>query len=125
MPWQARLRIVARQLGEQLSASAGIAAFAARDIVAHIRQAVDILHDADVARALGGAGMWTMIRTNGAAIAGREFNSTPHLVRARAGQQILAWLADAVPSLESADILIDRAHPVVEAAQTWEATPVA
>jgi len=124
LPWQARLRIVGRQLGEQLSASAGIAAFAARDIVAHIRQAVEILHDADVAQALGSAGIWTMIRVNGGAIAGREFNPMPYLVRARAGQQILSWLADAVPSLESPDTLVDRVHPVVEAAQTWEATPV-
>jgi hypothetical protein len=122
-PFEARLRFVARQLAEQLSESAGIAAFAARDIAAHIRQAVEILHDPDVSMALGGGGLWTMIRANGAAIAGREFNPTPHLVRAGAGQQILAWLADAIPSLDSTGILVDRAHPVVEVAQAWEATP--
>jgi hypothetical protein len=120
-PLQARLRIIARQLGEQLSTSAGLAAFAARDIVAHIREAVEILHDADVSHALGDSGLWSMIRLNGPAIAGHEFNPTPHLIRARAGQQILSWLADAVPSLDS--VVVDRADPVVEGAQAWEATP--
>jgi hypothetical protein len=122
-PFQARLRVVGRELAEQLSESAGIAAFAARDIVAHIREAAGILHDPDVSLALGDGGLWTMIRVHAGAIAGRTFNPTPHLMRAGAGRQILAWLADAAPLLESTAPLVDRAHPVVEVAQAWEATP--
>ncbi len=115
----ARLGFLAQQLGELLSGSAGMAAFAARDVVSQIREAVDILHDPDVARVLGGGGLWMMIRTNGTAVAGREFDPAPHLARARAGQQILSWLGDAAGSLDASVALIDGTHPIVEAAHAW------
>ena len=116
----ARLRFATRQVAELLSVSAGITGFAARDVAAHIREAVEILKDPDVTRALGGGGLWTMIRLNGTAVTGREYNPTPHLMRARAGQQILSWLADASASLDGAGTEVERTHPVVEAAQSWE-----
>jgi hypothetical protein len=122
---RARLRIVGRELAELLSASAGIAAFAARDIVAHIREAADIMHDADVSQALGGGGLWTMIRANSVAITGRTIDPAPHLTRASAGQQILTWLADTAAAPGAAEPAVERGDPVVEAAQAWLLTPAA
>jgi hypothetical protein len=124
-PMRARLRIVGRELAELLSASAGIAAFAARDIVAHIREAAEILRDADVAQALGSGGLWTMIRANGAAITGRHIDPAPHLTRASAGQQVLTWLADTAAATGAAEPAVERGDPVVEAAQAWLLTPAA
>jgi len=122
-PMRARLRIVGLELAELLSASPGIAAFAARDIVAHIREAAGILHDADVAQALGGGALWTMIRANSVAITGRNIDPAPHLTRAGAGQQILTWLAEAAAP-GAAEPAVERGDPVVEAAQAWLLTPI-
>lgn len=122
-PFEARLRFAGRQLAELLSSSAGIAAFAARDIAANIREAVEILRDHDVAQALGGGGLWALIRVNAPTVAGRNFDSTLHLTRARAGQQILAWLADSAALFESSGNLVGRTDPIVEAAQSWQAAP--
>lgn len=124
-PMRARLRIVARELAELLSTSPGIAAFAARDIVAHIREAADVLRDADVSQALGGGSLWTMIRANSAAITGRNFDPAPHLTRASAGQQILSWLADTSAPSGPSEPAVQRGDPVVEAAQAWLLTPAA
>jgi hypothetical protein len=125
-PMRARLRIVGRELAELLSNSAGIAAFAARDIVAHIREAADILHDPDISQALGGGGLWTMIRANGPSITGRAIDPAPHMTRASAGQQILTWLAEtAAGAPGAAEPVVERGDPVVEAAQAWLLTPAA
>jgi hypothetical protein len=124
-PMRARLRFVGRELAERLSNSAGIAAFAARDIVAHIREAADILHDTDISQALGGGGLWTMIRANAAAITGRNIDPAPHLTRASAGQQILTWLAETADASVAAEPAVERTDPVVEAAQAWLLTPAA
>jgi len=124
-PMRARLGIVGRQLAELLSSSPGITAFAARDIVAHIREAAAILHDPDVAQALGDGGLWTMIRANGSVITGRAIDPAPHLTRASAGQQILTWLADTAGASGVRGPTVERGDPVVEAAQAWLVTPAA
>lgn len=124
-PMRARLRFIGRQLAELLSSSPGITAFAARDIVAHIREAAEILRDSDVAQALGDGGLWTMIRANSAAITGHAIDPAPHLTRAGAGQQILTWLADTAGASDVRGRAVERGDPVVEAAQAWLVTPAA
>ena len=58
----ARAVVQAQNLGAMLTQrGAGVAAFAARDIVAQIRSALQILGDGDLSRALGGGSPWQIV----------------------------------------------------------------
>jgi hypothetical protein len=120
----ARLSTVAQDLAERLSdTSAGITAWAARDIVSQIRGALRLLSDPEIAGALGGFGSpWTLIRMQSPVVLGHPIDPTPHLDRARAGLAILSWLAGVSASLEGGGrTLVQPGDPVVQAAETWRA----
>jgi hypothetical protein len=118
----ARVNVVARELGATLSARcAGMAAYAARDIVQHVRTALALLGTPDVTQALGGGGPWTMLRLHAPVVLGHEVEPEPHLSRARDGQTILSWIADQARSLESGAARIVPGDAVVSAALAWQA----
>jgi hypothetical protein len=112
----------ARDLAEYLSTEgAGMAAFAARDIVENIRTSLALLRDPDIAGALGVGGPWQIIRAHSAWLLAREVDPTLHLDRAASGMTILQWLAEHAAGLDLARASIDPASPVVHAALSWQA----
>jgi hypothetical protein len=116
-----QLGVVAREVAQQLSdRSAGITAWAARDIVEQIRVALALLEDREIAGALGGmGGPWTLVRMQSPMVLGHPIDPSPHLDRARAGLEILDWLADVAGS--TGRLRVAPGDPVVEAASTWQA----
>lgn len=118
----ARVSFTALELAQGLSDRAvGIVAFAGREIVAHIQAASDLLRDAELARALGGSGLWHIIRMHAPALLGRALDPTVHVDQAKAGLTILEWIAARSSGLETGSLAIGRADPVVRAADTWRA----
>jgi hypothetical protein len=119
---QARIAVVASELCSNLSErTAGVTAFAAREIVATIRRALAILGHAGIADALGGGGPWAIIERSSRRFLGRTIQPRPHLVRARAGLTLLTWLAREGTRLEDRPASVLRGDPVVGAALDWRA----
>jgi len=118
----ARIGVAAQALAQGLSDRAvGIVAFAGREIVAHIRAALDLLHDGELARALGGGGAWQIIRLHAPVLLGHAVDPAPHVDQARAGLAILEWLAARAAAIEAGALAIGRGDPVVGAAEAWRA----
>ncbi|HET6762663.1 MAG TPA: hypothetical protein VFH27_03300 [Longimicrobiaceae bacterium] len=112
----------AQELGALLSArGVGMAAFAARDVVAQVRTALGILRNADVARAMGGGGPWTIVTRQAPRFLGRAVDVDRHLGRAQAGMRIIGWIADEAPRLDAGTVRIARGAPVIRDAETWSA----
>lgn len=122
---RAQLALRARELGYLLSERAvGIAAFAARDIVAQIQQALGLLREPELAHALGGGDPWVLLARWAPRLLGRAPNVSSHFGRAEAGRTLLGWIADNAAQLDAAARCVDRAHALVDAAERWRlATP--
>jgi hypothetical protein len=117
-----RIQMTAMDLARDLSDRAvGITGFAGREIVAHVRAALDLLRDPDLARSLGGGGPWQLVRQNSAWLLGRAIDPLPFLDRAQAGLLILEWIAARAAGLDGSTLLIGRDDPVVHAASRWRA----
>jgi hypothetical protein len=117
---QVRAAQLGRELAGELSGRAtGIAAFAARDIVQQVREALALLADPELARALGGGGPWTLIARHAEVLLGRRVDVERHVARAVAGRAIIEWLAG------NADRLVAgtpaAGDPVVRAALAYGA----
>ena len=120
---QVRAGQLAQMIGRQLSDRAvGISAYAARDIVRQIRQALEVLNNPEIAHALGGGSPWRILHHWGRQLLQRNLNITTHVNRAESGSQILRWISDAAPNIESAARSILRHHPLVQAAEAWRAS---
>lgn len=118
----ARAQAIAAELARELSDRAvGITGFAGREIVAHVRGALELLRDPDLARALGGGGPWQLVRRHAPWLLGHPLEPRPALDRAEAGLTILEWLAARADALEGGALLIGRDDPVVRAAARWQA----
>lgn len=114
----ARAGVIARDLGALLTTRAvGVAAFAAREIVAHIREALAILRDPEIAHALGGGAPFQIIRVYGPSLANMSVDPTAALDRASAGFAIVSWIAEHAPTLTDAPPIDDPA--LLEAAERW------
>ncbi len=114
----ARAGVIARDLGALLTTRAvGVAAFAAREIVAHIREALAILRDPEIAHALGGGTPFQIIRVYGPSLANMSADPSPALDRASAGFAIVSWIAEHAPTLTDAPPIDDPA--LLEAAERW------
>ena len=115
------LRLAARQLADNLlPRGSGIATFAARDLLATLQAAVDLLKETTLQQALGGRGVWGTVR----AIARSYLDETPaieaHVTRGRAGMLVITWLAHALPLLDDPGRrLVAPDHPVLPAATAW------
>lgn len=117
-----RVQVTAMDLARGLSDRAvGITGFAGREIVAHVRAALDLLRDPDLSRALGGLGPWQLVRQHAPWLLGRAIDPMPFLDRAQAGLLILEWIAARSAGLEGGALLIGRDDPVVHAASRWRA----
>jgi hypothetical protein len=119
---QARVGVAATELADHLSrAGAGIAAYAGREIVAHVKAALRVLRDRDVALSLGGGGPWTLVERHAPALLGRAVDPRLHLDRAAAGLTIVGWIAAAADHLDDGTLRADPRGPEVEAAELWRA----
>ena len=119
---QARVNVIARDLAGMLSdRSVGMAAYAARDIVQHVRTAMRLLGLPDIVQSLGRGGPWTMIRLHSPMLLGRQIDPTPHLARAQNGQVIVEWMATVAQELEHGTARVLAGDPVVHAALAWSA----
>lgn len=119
---QARAARLAVDVGRGVSERAvGIAAFAARDIVAQVREAIEVLREPDLVRALGGGSPWMLVIRHAPRLLGRTPEVSSGIARAQAGAVMLRWIADEASALDTAAARLDRQHPVVHAALAWQA----
>jgi hypothetical protein len=118
---QAGLRHVATELVANLARrGGGMTAFAAHDLLETVAQAIQIFKQPAVQAALGAHSVWTAVRS----ASERYLHITPdidsHVARGKAGQLLLAWLAEMVPRLALvAGPLAGPDEPAVTAAAAW------
>ena len=118
---ETRAALAGAALASTLSARAtGIAAYAARDITAQIRDALDLLATPSLAQALGGGGVWAIVQRY-AELAGEHPAIGRASARAAAIRTIIGWLADHAADLVSGRLAIARSDAVVAAALAWSA----
>lgn len=119
---RARLAVLARQLAAELTARAtGMAAFAARDIVAQVREALSVLSDPELARALGGGTPWTLVARHAPTLLRRTVDPSAAITRASAGRAVIAYLAEHVRELVAGTLAPTPSDPVVHAAALYQA----
>jgi hypothetical protein len=119
---QVRACQIGLELAGELSARAtGIAAFAARDIVQQVRDALALLAEPELVQALGGGGPWTLIARHAPGLLGRGVEVEHHVARARAGREIVEWLAGNADRLAAGTAAPAPSDPVVRAALAYGA----
>ena len=94
-----------------------MAAFVARDVVAQIREALAVLRDPSLARALGGGAPAQLVQRHGPRLLGRPLRYHHHQQRAGAGVVILSWIAQEAADLHAAARGLTPTHQIVMAAQ--------
>ncbi len=119
---QVRAGVIARELaGELTTRATGIAAFAARDIVKQVRDALALLTDADVVQALGGGSPWTLVARYAPSLLRRSVNTTRSAARATAGRELFEWLSRNADRLVAGTVAPTAGDPVVRAALVYAA----
>jgi hypothetical protein len=99
---EAPLRVVARQLAANLlPRSGGIATFAARDLLGILRDALAILKQPLVQRAVRAHGVWEAVRAITSQFSHQDVGITQHVERGKSGMLILTWLAEVLPQLDN------------------------
>ena len=117
---QARVLITARNLAENLlNKGGGMTAFAAKEILATIQSAVQILQQPDVQHAVGGHSLWTAVHAVAKRYLHIDGDSSTYVTRGKSGLIILSWLADSLPQLNQGQPLVTLDHPVIAAATEW------
>jgi hypothetical protein len=120
------LQVRACQLGlalaGELSARAtGIAAFAARDIVQQVRDALALLAEPELAQPLGGGGPWTLLARHAPALLDRRVAIEGQVARALAGRTLVEWLASNADRLVAGTAAPAPTDEVVRAALAYGA----
>jgi hypothetical protein len=119
---QVRASVIGRELaGELTTRATGIAAFAARDIVQQVRDALALLTDPDVAQALGGGSPWTLVARHAPGLLRRSVNTTRAVAQAMAGRELIEWLSRNADRLAAGSVAPTRDDPVVRAALAYAA----
>jgi hypothetical protein len=96
----------------------GVLPFAARSIADQIKQALAVIRDPDVSRALGGGSPWRMIRLHAQELLSRPLDPEPGLERATAALQLTGWLSDAAAALTSGSAAVPPPY-ALQAAELW------
>ncbi len=123
---QTAIAVSARDAAAALSArAAGMAAWAARDITAHVREALALLDERDLAFALGGGSLWTRITLHAPDVLRQRVDPGTHVARAVAGLHLVEWLADQARALDAMRVQVRPTDDVVRAAETWRANATA
>jgi hypothetical protein len=118
---QGRVRVGGARLAENVASAANdMVQMIARDILDCLAQAIAILNHAQVRSVLRARTLWDAVTS-----IDRRFRRAPrptlaHLRRGRAGMAVLAWLADAIESIEQgAGALISAGDTVIDSAIDW------
>jgi hypothetical protein len=98
----------------------GLATFAARDLLAAVQQAIDLLGQVPVQRAVAAQDVWGAVRSISRSFLGEDIDIASRVTRGKAGMLVLAWLAQVAPGLgETGHDLAASGDSVVVAAGTW------
>jgi hypothetical protein len=117
---QNRLAMAARMLAENLlHRGGGMTAFAAKEILTTIQDAVRILQQAPVQHAFGARSMWSAVRVITTRYLHLNRETSSLVARGKSGLVILSWLADSLPHLNRSPLPATPDHPVVGAAIEW------
>lgn len=118
---QAKVRAGGIRLAENIAnAASAMIQMMAREILDSLAQAIAILNHPQVRAMLNARTLWDAVTA-----IDRRFRRTPrptltHLRRGRAGMAVLAWLADAIETIEaSASVLVSTGDLVIDAAIDW------
>ena len=94
--------------------------FAARDILAAVKEALEIVKERGVQALFGAPSVWATVRHIIQRYHGEMPEVTSHLARAKAGQTVLAWLAEILPHLNQYSTpVLASGHEVISAAAAW------
>jgi hypothetical protein len=117
----AAIRQAAMALASNLSSRAGgFATFAAKDLLGTIQQAVEILKQPQVQRAVGASSLWMTVESIVRLYLHEEVDVTSHVTRGRSGMMILAWVGDVSSQLEgTSGTLVSPQSPLIGAAAAW------
>lgn len=119
---QVRAGVIGLELaGELTERATGIAAFAARDIVQQVRDALVVLTDQDLVHALGGGSPWVLVARHAQRLLHRPVNTTRSVARAMSGRELINWLGNHVDRLVAGTAAITVDDPVVRAALGYAA----
>lgn len=114
-----RAQVAARDVGTYLSQrSGGIAIHAAKSISDQVREALSVLRDPALIRALGGGNPWQMMRIHAQEILGRPLHPEPHLDRASAALRLTDWIASAAHGLSGGGSALPTVD-AIDAAELW------
>jgi len=99
----------------------GMAAVAGNELLASIAGALAIVKEKAVQRAVGAASPWGAVSALATRYLGQATDVDAHVMRARTGMAVLAWLADVVPrlSLDASGSILAPNHPVIVSAIQW------
>jgi hypothetical protein len=118
---QGRVRASGIGLAENIASAANdMVRMAARDIFDSVGQAIAILNHANVRSMLMARTLWEAVSSIDRRFRRRARPTLSHLRRGRAGMAVLAWLADAIDSLErGSGALVAAGDTVVDSAIEW------
>jgi hypothetical protein len=116
----ARLRAAASTLAANLlQGGGGITLFAANELLANIRDALAIMQDPALQGALGARSVWTAVRAVATRYLQENVDVMSHVTRAKAGMTVLAWLAEALPTLEATTSGAEPDDAIITSAVQW------
>jgi hypothetical protein len=117
---QVRLRLAVTRLAASLtSRSGGIASFAARDLLRSIQEAIDILKETPLQRALGANSAWSALEAINRLYLHEQVDVDAHVRRAKSGAVLLGWVAASLGRVDDPSPIIAGGDPVVGAASEW------
>jgi hypothetical protein len=115
-----RIRQAAATLAANLSPrSGGMTAYAAHDLLETIAAAIQIFKQPAVQAALGARSVWTAVRSASERYLHSDVDIDAHVTRGKAGQLLLAWLAETVPRLGDVAPVMGPDDPAIAAAAAW------
>lgn len=122
---QVRVHTAAAGLaGNLVPRTGGVAAYAARECLEALRDALEILKVRQVQATFGAGSVWLAVREIARRYLGQETDIVSRIARGRAGTAVLGWLADVLPQVgQTSRSLVPAGSPVPGAAVAWmEAT---
>jgi hypothetical protein len=116
------LQIAAQQLAANLvPRGGGMAGFAARELLETIKRALEILKQEALQQGVGAQSVWGAVRSITSLYLPGEggVDIASHVTRGKAGELVLAWLAEALPRIAAASGVLPADQPAMEAATAW------
>lgn len=117
-----RASSAARDLGHELTRhTGGIVPFAAREMLSHVQRTFGLLGEGALLSALGVRSPWDAVRRHSPGLLARDVEPLPHLMRGKAGRDVMVWVANNAAFLEDASTGLEVRTAPVEAAEMWRA----